>query len=88
MTTTGANVADVLPEPANGTKLVRVETDGVRTVIWRDDDWACRTYPDERWLSSDATDPMEWREILRYATAVHAVSAEPLATMPAAKANA
>ena len=85
---TETNIADVLPEPVDGTRLVRVEYDGVRTVIWRDDNEAWRTHPHEHWWDNHDNDPMEWREILRYATAVHAISEKPLATLPAAKADA
>jgi hypothetical protein len=83
------NIADVLPEPADGTKLVRVEYDCGMTVIWREDSNVCANtdWVDERWFDGRDNDPMEWREILRYATAVHAISAEPLATLPAAKAG-
>jgi hypothetical protein len=86
-TTTDTSIADVLPEPADGTHLVRVEYDGTHTVIWRDDSARISQYPNERWLNDQDCDAMEWREILRYATAVHAISEKPLATMPPAKAD-
>jgi hypothetical protein len=79
------NIADVLPEPPDGTHLVRVEYDNTHTVIWRDDSDRTSNYPDERWLNDQDCDAMGWREILRYATAVHGISAEPLATLPPAK---
>jgi hypothetical protein len=84
-TATEANIADVLPEPADGTYLVCVEYDGTRTLIWRDDAARTSKHKDERWLSDYITDPMAWREILRYATAVHRIYAEPLARMPEAQ---
>ena len=86
-TTTETNIADVLPEPADGTHLVRVEYDNTHTVIWRDDTARISEHVDERWFDDTNTDPLCWREVLKYATAVHAISAEPLATLPPAKAN-
>ena len=83
-----SNIADVLPEPADGTKLVRVEYDRGNTVIWRDNASSSSRYADERWFDDNNTDALAWPEILKYATAVHAISEKPLATMPPAKANA
>lgn len=84
-TATQPNIADVLPEPADGTHLVRVEYDRSRTVIWRDDAGGTSRYATERWFDSADSDPLEWREILRYTIAVHSVSEEPVACMPEAK---
>jgi hypothetical protein len=85
-TTTRPNIADTMREPANGSKIVCVDADGTPTVIWRDDHgYGLRSdHADERWYEDRNSDPMAWREILRYATAVHAVSVEPVArTKPA-----
>lgn len=78
------NIADIMPEPDNGTRLVRIEYDGKPTVIWRDDAVATRQHPDERWVYDLDTDPMDWREILRYATQVYSISEMPLAELPPA----
>ena len=87
MTATDTNIADVLPEPDNGTHLVRVEYDNTHTVIWRDDASSASDFDDEHWFDDNNTDALAWREILKYATAVHSISEKPLATMPPAKAN-
>lgn len=82
-----SNIADVLPEPADGTHLVRIEYDNTHTVIWRDDAARISEHEDERWLTDNQSDPMCWPAILKYATAVHAISEKPLATLPPAKAD-
>lgn len=77
----GPNIADTLPEPANGTRLVRVEDGDAHTVIWRDDANGYRVHTDRSWFTDGDSFPVGWREILAYATAVYAVSEAPLATL-------
>lgn len=78
------NIADVLPEPENGTRLVMTEYDGNQRIIWRDDAVVVSRYPTERWMHDRNDDPMEWRAILKYATSVYSIPDKPLATMPTA----
>jgi hypothetical protein len=77
------NIADVLPEPEDGTYLARDESDAM-TVIWRDDAEAkARSdHAEERWFDGRDHDPLSWPAILRYAVEVYAVPDEPLASVP------
>lgn len=74
------DLADTIAEPEDGTRLVRVETDGTQWVIWRNDNGPNRDsdYPDERWYEYDSPGPFGWREIVKYARALYPVADEPL----------
>ncbi|GAA0853334.1 hypothetical protein ACFQVD_26700 [Streptosporangium amethystogenes subsp. fukuiense] len=67
------HLADVLPEPADGSVLV-VHVGDTYAVIERDDATAaeCTEHPDERWFdaSDPDADPVTWRAALDYADEV------------------
>lgn len=67
------HLADLLPEPDDGTVLV-VHVGDTYAVIQRDDATAseCAEHPDERWFDASDLDaaPVTWRAALDYADEV------------------
>lgn len=75
---TRKNLADQLPEPPDGTRLLIIER--LPRAIWRDDAEASTDTSNktgEHWFEDEGT-AMSWEAILGYATAIYAVATEPL----------
>jgi hypothetical protein len=70
------NLADRIPEPPDGTLLILQDGERVHRVVLRADAEARQTsdFEDERWFDATdmETDPLAWREALKYATKVYA----------------
>jgi hypothetical protein len=73
-------VAERLPEPPDGARLVVDNGDGEYKVIWRDDEEAGTfdSHAEDRWFSDPDEDPMGLYQHVKYARAVYAVGS-PLA---------
>jgi hypothetical protein len=78
-----SRIAELLPEPADGTRVVLIEGADREAprVVWRHDDEARRWdgHDDERWFDDDTDHPMCWSNITHYATAAYVVPDEPTA---------
>jgi len=74
------NIADILPEPPDGTRLLLVDKIGLMYAAWRDDRQAAREgHLGEPWFTDG--DCLEWAEAVKYARAVYPVGDQPLAKL-------
>lgn len=74
------NIADILPEPPDGTRLVLEDKYGILHAAWRDDAQSLvERHPDEPWFIDG--DCLGWREAVEFARVAYPVGAEPLAKL-------